>query len=232
MTLGGRFLTASGQAPQRISVGFGHYYYNSNFYPVVAIPQPCRFAEQWQATLSRPEADLAISLEPYSPWLFALTRELKKHAAPGPLARDQVLTSVAKQAAGENGAPHLVHAWECLTRASESLGLLQRGGPVLLLGSINERWLVRPVVPFPLELTPEEKDYYRRFQFQPGRKKSAANLMDLQGTSDDPRSGQRLAGHRIFDNATAELKEARAALKDAVAAAWSRQTDAGGLAFG
>jgi hypothetical protein len=216
VALAGRWLIASGRAPESIRVGLGPLY-PSNFYPVVNIPQPCQFAEQWQATLSRPEADIAANLEPYSPCLFALTRELKKHAAPDPLARYRVLTNVAEQAAGENGAPHLVRAWECIGRASEALGLLTRGGPILLLGSINQRWLVRPLVPFPLELTPEEKDYYRRFQFQAWSEEEAANLMDLQDTYVIQGSASAWLATRIFDNATAELNEARAALKDALA---------------
>ena len=218
VTLGGRWLTPSGKAPQRMDVGLGNYFYGSNFYPVVGVPQPCRFAEQWQSTLSRPEADLALNLEPSSPWMFALARELKKHAAPGPLARYQVLTRVAQQAAGSSGGPHLVRAWECLTRASEALGPLQRGGPVLLLGSISQRWLVRPLVPFPLELTLEEKNYYRRFQFQAWSEEEAADLMDLQGTHMIQGSASAWLATRIFDSATAELTEGRVALKDALAA--------------
>lgn len=217
VTLGGRWLTPDSKTPQRARAGLGDYFYGSNMYPVVGIPQPCQFVEQWQAALSRPDADFAINLEPSSPWLFALAREMKKNPAPGALARDQALTNVAQKAAGANGGPHLVRAWECIGRAAAVLGLLEKGGPVLLLGSINQRWLVRPLVPFPLELTAEEKDYYRRFQFQAWSEEAAANLMALQGTYMIDGPASTWLATRVFDNALALLGEARAALKEAMA---------------
>jgi hypothetical protein len=51
----------------------------------------------------------------------------------------------------------------------------------MLVGTVNQRWLTRPLVPFPMELKPEEKDYYRKFQFQANSEEDAADLMNLQG---------------------------------------------------
>ena len=37
---------------------------------------------------------------------------------------------------------------------------------VLVLCALAQRWVTRPLVPFPSELPPEDRDYYRLFQFQ------------------------------------------------------------------
>jgi hypothetical protein len=59
---------------------------------------------------------------------------------------------------------------------------LNSGGTIFYLGSVQQRWLTRPLVPFPSELKPEEKEYYRKFQFQARTEKDADNLADLQAS--------------------------------------------------
>jgi hypothetical protein len=73
-----------------------------------------------------------------------------------------------------------MQAWDKISRAA----LMVRnhaGDPVMLVGTVNQRWITRPLVPFPMELTPEEKDYYRKYQFQANSEEEAADLMNLQG---------------------------------------------------
>jgi hypothetical protein len=90
------------------------------------------------------------------------------------------LREVAVELAGEAQADKLLQAWDSIDRCVEELSHMDEGGPILLLGCVNQRWLVRPLVPFPLELKPEEKDYFRRFQFQAKSETEAADLMNLQ----------------------------------------------------
>lgn len=51
---------------------------------------------------------------------------------------------------------------------------------MLYLGCVQQRWLTRPFVPFPEELKPEDRDYYRKFLFQARTEEHANNLADLQ----------------------------------------------------
>ena len=64
-------------------------------------------------------------------------------------------------------------------------------------------------MPFPLELKPEEKDYYRKFQFQSWSEEIAADLMALEGNNliQGPASAW-LAG-RMFDESIRQLGLAR-----------------------
>jgi hypothetical protein len=220
VTIDGRTLAANGQPRGRVSAGPPHYFYFSNTFPVLGVPQPVAFAEQLQAAFSAEDADCRIHIESVdSSEALELVREFRRKPSSDVLSRFQLLGSVASREAGEEGGPHLLRAWECIGRAVEAIAPIHEGGPILMLGSINQRWLVRPLVPFPLELQPEEKNYYRKFQFQAWTEEIASNLMELQGNYliYGPASAW-LAG-RMFDDAVRHLELARAALKSAIACA-------------
>ena len=78
-------------------------------------------------------------------------------------------------------------------------------GPELMKKSLGtevggQRWLTRPFVPFPEELSPEEKSHYRRFLFQARTEAEAESLANTQG--------QEWAGwttRRLIDKITAPL---------------------------
>ena len=200
---------------QRRRVGAGtEYRYGSNTFPVLGIPQPCAFAEQLETVFAAPEADWRLTVGDMSmnP-LFDLIREFRRKPAKGVLQRVQALSAVAASEAGEEGGPNLLRAWECIGRAVDSLRPYEKGGPILLLGSINQRWLVRPLVPFPLELKPAEKDYYRKFQFQAWSEQRAANLMDTQGNVMIFGPASTWLAAKMFDEAVRNLLLARDALR-------------------
>jgi hypothetical protein len=49
-----------------------------------------------------------------------------------------------------------------------------------MYGVVHQRWINRPFVLFPEELTEDERLYYRRFQFQALDEKHANDLLDMQ----------------------------------------------------
>lgn len=51
---------------------------------------------------------------------------------------------------------------------------------LIMYGCVHQRWINRPFVLFPEELTEEERSYYRRFQFQALGEEQANDLMDMQ----------------------------------------------------
>ena len=68
----------------------------------------------------------------------------------------------------------LYHIHEGKLHAShDGLGLI-------MYGIVHQRWINRPFVLFPEELTDEECSYYRRFQFQALDEKHACDLLDMQ----------------------------------------------------
>ena len=51
---------------------------------------------------------------------------------------------------------------------------------LIMHGVVHQRWINRPFVLFPEELSDEERSYYRRFQFQALDEKHANDLLDMQ----------------------------------------------------
>ncbi len=159
----------------------GNNFYESWTNPVIGVPQVMRFAGQLEAAAVDERANLSFAFcEPSSPELFALLREFRRKPWRGPMGRVAAVHAVAAGIAGEANAEALAGAWEKIDRA---VGFVRstNGDPFLLVGTVNQRWLTRPLVPFPMELKPEEKDYYRKFQFQANSEEEAADLMNLQG---------------------------------------------------
>jgi hypothetical protein len=169
---------AAGRVPAG-SVGFFYDFYESDVYPVLGIPQPFRVARQLEA--ADPRGTIVYSLPSVdSTELPALIRKSRTAMWKGLSGRVAALRELAAGMAGEAHADDLLQAWDSIDRCLEELSHMNEGGPILLLGCVNQRWLVRPLVPFPLELKPEEKDYFRRFQFQAKSETEAADLMNLQ----------------------------------------------------
>jgi hypothetical protein len=52
---------------------------------------------------------------------------------------------------------------------------------MLEYGTLHQRWINRPFVPFSDELPGEYRDYYRKYQFQAQGEEHARDLMDIQG---------------------------------------------------
>src|SRR6185369_8903239 len=82
------------------------------------------------------------------------------------VSRMRLLHSIAAGRAGEQHASAILDAWLAIHRVQRDADILNFGGTVFYIGSVHQRWLTRPFVPFPEELTPEETQYYRKYQFQ------------------------------------------------------------------
>ena len=203
-----------------------------SLFPVIGIPQPFAMAEQLEDVFADPQADWRFNIPSLSSFAsFDLVREFRKRPAKGAVARVQTLSSVAAHEAGPEAGPYLLRAWECIDRAVDSIKPIAAGGPILILGSVHQRWLVRPLVPFPLQLKPEEKDYYRKFQFQAQTEENAANLMDCQSTYIVyGAAGTWLAG-RLFADAIRNLEAARDALRAGLPVAGSARDNLTALDF-
>ena len=105
---------------------------------------------------------------------------------------------------GEDQADNLIEIWSALGDARRNLAVLDFGG-MLRFGHVLNRWVTRPMVPYPLELTDAEKRDYRPFLFQAKGEAEAADLVDIQAMRMYEGWGARL----LFERAS-ELSEARA----------------------
>jgi hypothetical protein len=208
-------LLAPGRPSKTVTAGDSDYVWSSKVFPVPGIADPVQFAAELENVFAHPEDEWKIGVPSLEfTTSFDLIRVLRKSAVKGPLQRMMALNTVASKLVGEAKASELVEAWQQVHDAILILEQIDNGGPILLLGSVNQRWLVRPLVPYPLALTAAEKDYYRRFQFQGNTEENAANLMNVQGLyaiSGD--AGTNLAND-LFQHTIDHLKAAHSALQN------------------
>ncbi len=207
-------LLAPGRPEKVVSAGDSSYFWSSKVYPVVGIPDPVQFAAELEKVFAKPDAEWRFGLPSLDfTTSIDLIRLYRQSPVKGPLQRAQALNTVAAHMAGEAGASNLVEAWQEIHDSILLLEQIDNGGPVLLLGTVNQRWLVRPLVPYPLELSAAEKDYYRRFQFQGNTEENAANLMNLQGLYAISGDAGTALAHDLFQHVIAHLKSAHEQLQ-------------------
>ena len=80
---------------------------------------------------------------------------------------------------GEEQADNLVEVWSALNDVQRYLQVLNFGD-VLKMGDVLNRWVTRPMVPYPEDLTAAEKKDYRPFLFQAKGEEQADDLIDIQ----------------------------------------------------
>jgi hypothetical protein len=83
-----------------------------------------------------------------------------------------------KQIAGDECADLLTDVFYSIGEGT--LHFSHDGLDLISYGIVHQRWINRPFVLFPEELTEDERSYYRRFQFQALDEKHANDLLDMQ----------------------------------------------------
>ena len=131
------------------------------FYPVVGIAVP---------SLERPEggggpaspARVVINLgdETTIDFNYRLLKATRGVPMRTLLERLTALRAFAVSEVGEEQADSLMEAWSELNDVERNLSILDFGG-MLRFGHVLNRWITRPMVPFPEELTAAEKKDYR-----------------------------------------------------------------------
>jgi hypothetical protein len=147
--------------------------------PVKDIPLLVRFAKSLDAAVSSGHPIVTINV-PHSDldeaWVYLDLFSRK------PTAGFADTIALVKETAAVLDGPSadaLVNVFQDVDEAVTSVTYL--GLNMLQYGTLHQRWINRPFVPFPNELPPEHRDYYRRFQFQAQGEEHANDLMDIQG---------------------------------------------------
>ena len=165
-----------------MTIGYmsGH---NEHTFPVAGLSRIVKIAEQLQNVQKNPDCSVNISLRSINDFdaMRFLRKYFKTKVPQGLTGRYQLLNDFAADFVGKEHADELVQAWDNIERAHDFMEHLNTGGHIFTLGTVHQRWLTRPLVGFPGELKPEEKQYYREFQFQAQSEADADNLVDLQG---------------------------------------------------
>ena len=191
--------------------------YEYPFYPVIGIPRAISFLASLEeaSALDTPRLEVKFGDGTNRDLYFRIFDRFRKLPAAAPFTSEEdrlvFLRTVAQDEAGEKNAPALLRMWRRLEDAERDAELLNSGGFIFYLGGVQQRWLTRPFVPFPENLTQEEKGYFRPLQFQARGEDRAADLMDTQGNryfaGSDPESLSAAILARIEDSVEAARKE-------------------------
>jgi len=181
---------------------------NEAFKPVTGLSNPLRTARSLTRYYDRGSNDSRMVVSYSDPatldfntGLFDLFEQSKPR---NQAAMMQILRNYAVQLAGEQGADDLLEIWLALDLISNDLQVLNFGS-VLTFGPVLARWINRPMVPFPAELSAEEIAYYRPFLFQAKGEEQANNLIDIQAMRMFEGYGARMLVQRVYEMVMANL---------------------------
>lgn len=129
-----------------------------------------------------PDAGLRRKLGVGGPTSRLLLRSFLEDPGTGVVNEAEVLRRAAVEWGGEEHAETLVGIWRDIEKARHAISQVrQRGGVSPLTGAVMGRWLVRPFVPRPEELTDEETAPYRDYIFSKAPDKDVDDLCVLLG---------------------------------------------------
>ncbi|MEX0719292.1 MAG: hypothetical protein WD059_01405 [Balneolaceae bacterium] len=182
--------------------------------PILGIPNPLGIANGIMEDLENSELGVPLAAKfPLIPGLdfkFQLQQKLQKASPRSSTEMKVTLREFASELAGEDHADDLMTIWESIYSSAEHLDGLNFG-PIFRMGNLFARWVNRPMVPFPEELTEEEKGYYHLYLFQAKREEQANNLIDTQAMRMYEGYGARLLVQRVTELALSDLEQARQA---------------------
>jgi len=110
---------------------------------------------------------------------YRMLKALRAHPGTNMVERLQNLRAFAASEAGEENADGLLEIWSSLNQVQQRLDVLNFG-EMLRFGHVLNRWVTRPMVPIPEELTAAEQKNWRPFIFQAKGDEQALNLVDIQ----------------------------------------------------
>ncbi|MBR0458908.1 MAG: hypothetical protein IJJ26_06705 [Victivallales bacterium] len=197
-----------------LSVGFTKQYTELTT-PMARLTRIVSVAQQLQTAQKFPEHDLSLAIRALDDTdTIRLYQQSLGKIAPNTLGKYTALQKLAESFVSSEDAGNLVDAWDLEDHVQRRFEHFETGGCIFALGTVHQRWLTRPLVAFPNELKPEEKDYYRKFQFQAQEESDADNMLDLQAHRWlNGYSGQFLLDHCV-KHALPELERAIQLLAD------------------
>jgi hypothetical protein len=167
----------------KAEVGFLMEYYQFH-YPVMGIPQPVEFINELEKAYTSSAKRLFVFMgDRFNQDLyFSIFDRFNAKPTSGIISKLEFLNELAGEFMGSELAEHIFLLWYSLGEAQKYAHWIETGGFIYYLGGVQQRWITRPFVPFPAELKPEEKDYYRKFQMQAKSDERADDMADLQAT--------------------------------------------------
>lgn len=196
------------------TVGFLLDYFNV-FYPVVGIPFPMKFLNELQNAKQNPAPRLFVLIgDRFNKDIyFDVYDRFAEQPTTDYMSKMNLLKEIAENQVGKQNASYLLDIWRNLNEAYIHTRLYNQGGYWFSNGSVHQRWLTRPFVPFPEELKPQEKDYYRPFLFQARSEERANSLNEIQSTYFFEGYGGYFLNDRILTHLNGYIHKSRLSLK-------------------
>ncbi len=170
--------------PFKAEVGSVMDYYQA-FYPVVGVPDPAKFVDELEAAYNSGAKRAIILFEDRfnKDLYFDIYNKFNLNPTSNNIISKSIfLKSIAIDKVGEDASLSLLNLWLSLQEARKPINTFNCGGSIFYLGTVHQRWLTRPFVPFPEELKPTDRDYFRKFQFQALSESNANDMADTQAT--------------------------------------------------
>ena len=138
---------------------------------------------------------------------YRLAMALHGHRGATLVEHLQNLRAFAAEEVGEQNADELIDVWRSLDQVNQKLDVLNFGA-MLQFGHVLNRWIVRPMVPFPAELSEAEKKDWRPFIFQAKGDEQATDLVDIQAMRAYEGWGAKLIFQRVIETTAPQVLEA------------------------
>jgi hypothetical protein len=153
------------------------------FYPVVGLTAPSLDSSLGSRASPAPDGSPRVLFNLGDPTTIDFNYRLRKFVAGRPMGslaeRATTLRAFAASEVGEAQADNLMDYWNNLNDVNTYLQVLDFGG-MLKFGHVLNRWVSRPMVPFPEKLTDADKADYRPYLFQAKGEEQANDLIDIQ----------------------------------------------------
>ncbi len=180
--------------------------WRSPFLPVVGIPNPSLFRTT-QPDEAAPRRTVSFGDPALRGFNLRLYQALSECAASDHVARLMAMRALAEEETTAELADDVLSVWAALSELDIRLDTLDFG-PMFRMGHLLGRWINRPLVPFPDELTEEEKAHYRPYLFQAKSEEQADNLVDIQGMRMYEGWGAKLLFERVIETSVAAVRKA------------------------
>ena len=149
------------------SAGVGSVYGNM-FTPVYGIPQPDQFISSLSIAKKSSAKRLKVNFSDHltRDLYFSLFKKLNQTELEGRADEIAFLKKIAEEQVGKEHATDLVQMWLKIEKAADYINLTHAGGRIFYLGSVHQRWLIRPFIPYPEEIPDSISIDWQKYQFQ------------------------------------------------------------------
>lgn len=212
----------TGKGGERILSGF---HSNFSLYPVKGIPNPAEILDRLSDCHRLGWKDIVLFTCPalYGndwdgdvPAINTIASFLRRPVA-GRSGKISLLRKVAEDIHGSANADDVLDAWLNIHEGAEFMKAadIGTGGFFIFLTSLAQRWLTRPLVVFPENLTEDEKSYYKPYLFQANPAHESPDLLDLEPTRVVEGEGSLQLFNQVFDAGLSKYTSALAKLQKA-----------------